>query len=69
MDAGTVSDGRGYWDPVAVETARKHPLAVAAWLVLDVVLSAAVAAQDAIETRMRAEVGQHGGGNVHARRQ
>jgi hypothetical protein len=68
MDAGTVSDSRAYWDSVAVETARKHPLAVATWLVLDVVLSAAVAAQDAIETRMRAEVAQHGGGNIHARR-
>jgi len=68
MDAGTVNDGPSYLDSVAVETARRHPLAVAAWLVLDAVLSAAVAAQDAIETRMRAEVAQHGGGSIHTRR-
>jgi hypothetical protein len=68
MDAGTVNDSQGYWEAVAVETARRHPIAVAAWLVLDAVLSAAVAAQDAIETRMRAEIAQHGGGNVHTRR-
>ncbi len=68
MDAGTVNGDPGYWDSVAVETARRHPVAVAAWLVLDVVLGAVVAAQDAIETRMRAEVARHGAGNVHARR-
>jgi hypothetical protein len=68
MDAGTVNDRLGHLDSVAVETARRHPLAVAAWLVLDAVLSVAVAAQDAIETRMRAEAAQHGAGDVHAGR-
>lgn len=69
MDAGTVNDGPGYLDSVAVETARRHPLTVAAWLALDAIVSAAVAAQDAIETRMRAEAARHGAGTVHARRQ
>jgi hypothetical protein len=38
---------------LAVETARKHPLAVAAWLVADAVLNAAITVQEAIEDTLR----------------
>jgi hypothetical protein len=42
------------WDSVVVETARKHPMAVAAWLVADATVNTATRLQEAIETRMRA---------------
>lgn len=48
-------DGADF-DSVVIETARKHPLTVALWLVLDAVQNTAITAQDAIEARMRAEV-------------
>jgi hypothetical protein len=52
MDDSTVS----YWDSKAHEAARKHPLLMAGWFAAEYVGSLAIAAQDAIETKMRTAV-------------
>ena len=70
MDAGTVNDSPWLPGPGSGPgTARSHRAVVAARPVLDAAPSAAAAAQNATQTRMRPEVAQHGPGNVHARRQ
>jgi hypothetical protein len=56
MDGGTVNDNPAYWDSMTIEVARKHPLAVAAWLLADCMVNWAIAAQDKIEEKMRAAV-------------
>jgi hypothetical protein len=43
-----------YWDSVMIETARKHPLMMAAWLLADAALDAMIGLQDSIEERLRA---------------
>ena len=56
MDGGTVNDDPACWDSMVVETARKHPLAMAAWLLTDCAVNWAIAAQDKLEEKMRPEV-------------
>ena len=56
MDDGTVNDDPAYWDPVVAEAARRHPLAMAAWLLADCAVNWATAAQDKLEHKMRAAV-------------
>lgn len=54
MDGGAVNEDPAYWDSMATETARKHPLAMAAWLLTDCAVNWALAAQDKLEEKMRA---------------
>lgn len=56
MDDGTVNDDPACRDSVVIEAARRHPLAVAAWLLADCAVNWAIAAQDKIEKKMRAAV-------------
>jgi hypothetical protein len=60
MDGGTVNDDPACWDSMVVEVARKHPLAVAAWLLADCVVNWATTVQDSIEEKMRAAVAASG---------
>lgn len=56
MDDGTVNDDPGRRDSMVAEAARRHPLAMAAWLLADCAVNWATAAQDKIEQKMRASV-------------
>jgi hypothetical protein len=49
-----MDDDTQFWDSVMIETARKHPLMMAAWLLTDAALGAMIGLQDAIEERLRA---------------
>ncbi|HEX7163945.1 MAG TPA: hypothetical protein VF223_22240 [Trebonia sp.] len=49
-----MNEDPAYWDSMATETARKHPLAMAAWLLTDCAVNWALAAQDKLEEKMRA---------------
>lgn len=53
-------DGNGtvtYWDSVMIETARKRPLTMAAWLLTDALIGALIGLSDSIEERLRASAG------------
>jgi hypothetical protein len=52
----TLNDDRACRDSMVTEAARKHPLAMAAWLLADCAASWATAAQDKLEEKMRAAV-------------
>jgi hypothetical protein len=56
MDDSTVNDDRARRDAMVVEAARRHPLAMAAWLLADCAVGWATAAQDKLEQKMRAAV-------------
>ena len=60
MDGGTVNDDPAYWNSMVVELARKHPLAMTAWLLADCVVNWATTVQDSIEEKMRAAVAASG---------
>jgi len=53
MDGGTVNGDRAHWDSVAVETARRHPLAVATWLAADTAVNALMRLQETVEAKLR----------------
>ena len=56
MDDSTVNGGPACRELMVVEAARRHPLAMAAWLLADCAVSWATAAQDKLEEKMRASV-------------
>lgn len=56
MDSDTDNDGPADRDSMVIEMARKHPLAMAAWLLADCAVNWAIGAQDKIEEKMRAAV-------------
>lgn len=49
-----MDDRTPFWDSVMIETARKHPLMMAAWLLTDAALGALIGLQDSIEGKLRA---------------
>lgn len=53
MDDGTVNNDPARWDSMGVETARKHPLAVALWLMADSVVNTLIGLQDMVEGKLR----------------
>jgi hypothetical protein len=56
MDDSTVNGDRACLDSMVIETARRYPLAMAAWLLADCAAGWATAAQDRLEEKMRAAV-------------
>ena len=53
MDGATVNDDSAFWNSMMTEKARRHPLAMAAWLLAECAVNWALAAQDKLEQKMR----------------
>jgi hypothetical protein len=53
MDDSTVNGNRAYWDSMMVEAARRHPLAMAAWLLAECAVNWGLGAQEKLEQKMR----------------
>ena len=61
MDGTTVNDDPAFWNSMMMETARRHPLAMGAWLLAECAVNWALAAQERLEQKMRGSVAASSG--------